>query len=128
MELFKLYEQLHYLRLNWSEPALPAPGSLNGVIARAQDGTALDTAFYPYLGPSHWDVFFDRPIPLGRWAIEVPLAGDTAGNLTFSAVDSVLLHYPDCKSAQVIGTHQTAGSQGDYFIAYSQVPMPDAVL
>ena len=117
-----------HLRLNWSEPALPAPGSLNGVIARAQDGTALDTAFYPYLGPSHWDVFFDRPVPLGRWAIEVPLAVDTAGNLTFFAVDSVLLNYPDRQSVQIIGIHQIEGSQGDYFIAYSQVPMPEAVL
>ena len=116
------------LRLHWSEPTLPAPGSLNGVIARSQDGTPLDTAFYPYLGPSHWDVFFDRPIPLGRCAIEVPLAVDTAGNLTFFAVDSVLLNYPDQQSVQIIGIHQIEGNQGDYFIAYSPVPMPEAVL
>jgi len=73
-------------------------------------------------------VFFDRPIPLGRWAIEVPLAVDTADNLTFFAVDSVLLNYPDRQSVQIIGIHQIEGSQGDYFIAYSQVPMPEAVL
>ena len=73
-------------------------------------------------------MFFDRPIPLGRWAIEVPLAVDTADNLTFFAVDSVLLNYPDRQSVQIIGIHQIEGSQGDYFIAYSQIPMPEAVL
>ena len=112
------------LRLNWSEPTLPAPGSLNGVIVRSKQGASLDTALYPYLGPSFWDVFFDRPIPLGRWSIEVPLAVDTAGNLTFFATDSVLLDYPDRQSVQIIGINQVEGNNGDYFIAYSPVPMP----
>ncbi len=116
------------LRLNWSEPAVPPPGSLNGVILRSQQGTPVDTAFYPYLGPSYWDVFFDRPIPLGRWSIEVPLAADTAGNLTFFATDSVLLDYPDRQSVQIIGVHQIEGNDGDYFIAYSPVSMPEAQL
>ena len=62
-------------------------------------------------------MFFDRPIPLGRLAIEVPLAVDTADNLTFFAVDSVLLNYPDRQSVQIIGIHQIEGSKGDYFIA-----------
>ena len=86
----------------------------------------MDTALYPYLGPSYWDVFFDRPIPLGRWSIEVPLAVDTAGNLAFFATDSVLLDYPDRQSVQIIGINQVEGNNGDYFIAYSPVPMPKA--
>ena len=116
------------LRLNWSETTLPAPGSLNGIILRSPQGIPVDSSFYPYLGPSYWDVFFDLPIPLGRWSIEVPLAIDTAGNLTFFATDSVLLSYPDRQSVQIIGIHQIEGNDGDFFIAYSPVPMPEAQL
>ena len=116
------------LRLNWSEPTLPAPGSLNGILLRSLQGDYIDTAFFPYLSDSYWDVQFNRPIPLGQWLIEILAVSDTAGNLMLLASDSVLLEYPDRQSAQILAVHQIAGNEGDYFIVFSPRAMPEAIL
>ena len=116
------------LRLHWSEPTLPPPGSLNGVIARSAQGAPLDTALFPYLSEYYWDITFLRPLALGQVWIEIPMATDTAGNLLFFALDSVQLEYPTRQSVQILGIHQIEGNDGDYFIAYSPVAMPAAEL
>jgi len=67
------------VRLTFNEACVPAQGALNGLIAYDQ-GTAIDTAFYPELDGRNWTCTFPQPLPRTALAFLLQNAVDTAQN------------------------------------------------
>lgn len=83
-------------RIFWNEPTIPAPGFLNGAY------TPTDTALYPTLTHSYWDVEFPNPLSPGLKSINIEAAVDTAGNLSYPPAQFLNWTYSPTKSAQLL--------------------------